>query len=106
MACLRVDRLDAEALVAQAIAEFGKPVKVGGDVVPGSVSWDNASGSLRFMLTGGDDRLEVVYPGRAPRDFKPGVATVVEGTYLASGIFEATSVTPRISPLCRTCHSS
>ena len=82
----------------------GQVVKVGGDVVPGSISWDAASRSLRFTLTGEGDRMPVAYRGPAPNDFKPGSALVVEGTYASSGVFEATSVTSRSSPLCKACH--
>ena len=91
--------------IAQATGDrAGQAVKVGGDVVPGSISWDNASGLLRFTLTGEGDRMPVVYPGRAPNDFKPGSALVVEGTYALDGVFEATSLTTRSSPLCKACH--
>lgn len=90
--------------IAQAIGSAGQAVKVGGDVIPGSISWDNTSGSLRFMLTGEGDRMPVVYPGLAPNDFKPGVPLVVEGTYALTGVFEATSLTTRSSPLCKACH--
>lgn len=90
--------------IAQAIGRAGQAVKVGGDVVPGSINWDNASGLLMFTLTGQGDRMQVVYPGLAPNDFKPGSALVVEGTYASSGVFEAVSVTTRSSPLCKACH--
>ncbi|MFH0941988.1 MAG: cytochrome c maturation protein CcmE [Chloroflexota bacterium] len=93
--------------IAQArVGTPGQVVKVGGDVVPGSISWDNASRLLRFMLTGEGESMPVVYRGPAPNDFKPGLALVVEGTYAASGVFEATSLTTTTSPLCKTCHSS
>ena len=91
--------------IAQAIRDqAGQAVKVGGDVVPGSISWDNASGSLSFTLTGEGDKMSVVYPGLAPKDFKPGLALVVAGTYADNGVFEATSLTSRSSPLCKACH--
>lgn len=82
----------------------GEVVKVGGDVVPGTISWDNASRSLRFTLANGEDRLTVVYRGQAPDDFKPGLAIVAEGTYRGDVTFQATSLTPRTSPLCKACH--
>lgn len=91
--------------IAQAVGDkAGQAVKVGGDVVPGSISWDNASGSLRFTLTGEGDKMPVVYPGLAPNDFKPGLPLVVEGTYALNGVFEATSLTTQSSPLCKACH--
>lgn len=90
--------------IAQAIGRAGQAVKVGGDVVPGSINWDNASGLLRFTLTGEEERMPVVYRGLAPDDFKPGSPLVVEGTYSLNGVFEATSLTTRSSPLCKVCH--
>ena len=90
--------------IAQAKGEPGQVVKVGGDVVPGSINWDDATRSLTFMLTGEEDRMPVAYRDLAPNDFKPGSALVVEGTYASSGVFEATSITTRSSPLCKACH--
>lgn len=90
--------------ISQAIGRAGQAVKVGGDVVPGSINWDNASGLLRFTLTGEGERMPVVYRGLAPDDFKPGSPLVVEGTYSLNGVFEATSLTTRSSPLCKVCH--
>ena len=91
--------------ISEAVGErAGQVVKVGGDVVPGSVIWDNASGLLSFTLTGEGDRMSVAYSGLAPKDFKPGSPMVVEGTYALNGVFEATSITGRSSPLCKACH--
>ena len=91
--------------IAQARGDMaGQEVKVGGDVVPGSIGWDDASRSLRFTLAGEGDELPVVYQGLAPKDFKPGSPLVVEGRYAASGVFMATSLTTRSSPLCKACH--
>jgi cytochrome c-type biogenesis protein CcmE len=90
--------------IAQARGEIGQVVKVGGDVVPGSVNWDEATRSLTFLLSGEDDRMPVTYRGLAPKDFKPGIAMVVEGTYVSNGVFEATSITTTTSPLCKACH--
>ncbi len=90
--------------IAQAAERVGQQVKVGGDVAPGSIRWDNASGSLSFILTGEGNRMPVVYPGLAPKDFKPGSALVVEGTYARNGVFEAISITTTSSPLCKACH--
>src|SRR3990172_12818663 len=70
----------------------GQAVKVGGEVVPGTINWDNASQSMTFMLADEGDRMQVEYQGRAPNDFKPGAALVVEGEYSSSGIFQAKSL--------------
>ena len=91
--------------IAQAKADkSGQPVKVGGEVVPGTINWDNASQSMTFMLAGEGDRMQVAYQGRAPNDFTPGAALVVEGEYSSAGIFQANSLTTRGSLLCKACH--
>lgn len=82
----------------------GQELKVGGDVVPGSVSWDNDSRSLKFMLAGEGGEIQVVYEGVAPNDFKPGAPLLVAGTYSPSGVFLATSLETTTSPLCKACH--
>jgi len=83
----------------------GQEARVGGDVQPGSVSWDNSTGSLVFTLTGDDHQdLRVSYPDVAPNDFKPGSKVLVEGTTSAAGAFQATSLQTTTSPLCRACH--
>ena len=91
--------------IAQVKADkAGQEVKVGGDVVPGSVSWDNVSGSLKFMITGDGDQIAVIYKGVAPSDFKPGSPLLVEGTYSSEGVILATSIETTTSPLCKACH--
>ena len=82
----------------------GQPARVGGDVQPGSVGWNNATGSLVFTLTGDGQDLRVSYPDVAPNDFKPGSKVLVEGTTSAAGEFQATSLQTTTSPLCRACH--
>ena len=91
--------------IAQAKADkSGQVVKVGGEVVPGTITWDNASQSMTFMLADEGDQIQVVYQGPAPNDFKPAAALVVEGKYSFSGVFQANSLTTRGSPLCKACH--
>jgi cytochrome c-type biogenesis protein CcmE len=60
-------------------AEGKTMVRVGGEVVPGSVSWDKSRGELGFLLTDGLEQLDVVYPGPAPDAFRAGVTAIVEG---------------------------
>ena len=93
--------------IAQAMVDrSGQSIKVGGEVIPGSISWNDASQSISFALTGEGKRMQVVYQGRAPNDFKPGYPMVVEGTFNTSGVFEAKFLTSRSSPLCKACHSN
>src|SRR3990172_9181122 len=74
--------------IAEAKADkSGQAVKVGGEVVPGTINWDNASQSMTFMLADEGDRMQVAYQGRAPNDFKPGAALVVAGKVSSPGVF-------------------
>ena len=82
----------------------GQAIKVGGDVVPGSVDWDYETRSLRFTLSGDGDEISVFYEGVAPNDFEPGAPLLVEGTYSADGGFRATSLATTTSPFCKACH--
>ncbi len=89
--------------VSAAKADVSGQVRVGGDVVPGSITWDSRVGALGFLLTGEGGQLQVKYPGTAPKDFKPGAKIVVEGIYTGS-VFQAASLTTTNSPLCKACH--
>lgn len=83
----------------------GRPIKVAGDVVPGTINWDYATQSMRFMIAEGGDQTLVVYRGRVPGDFKPGQPLIVEGRFDSSGVFNATALDSQNSPLCKTCHN-
>ena len=48
------DNLTIEQVKAE---KAGQEVKVGGDVVPGSVKWDNISRSLKSIIAGGGDQI-------------------------------------------------
>lgn len=99
------DNMPDHITVARARADTsGESVRVGGNVVPGTVSWDSASGSLTFTLAGDGEELKVSYRGLAPDDFKPGSPLLVEGTYSTAGVFQATSLAATTSPLCKACH--
>ncbi len=68
------------------------PVRVGGQIVPGSIQWDNATRTMHFQISGDSAKLDVVYQGPVPDSFRDGVTTILEGsrgpngTFLASGI--------------------
>lgn len=64
-------------------------VRVGGEVMAGSIAWDGSRGELRFVLTDGSQQLPVVYPGLAPDLFRAGVTAIVEGQLDEEGRFLA-----------------
>lgn len=70
-------------------------LKVGGRVAASSVVWNPRTLELRFDVMDieqPDVRIPVTYQGPLPETFKEGADVVVEGLYLESGVFEATTV--------------
>ncbi len=99
--------MEEHITITQALAGVsGNTFRVGGEVVPGSVVWDNASQSISFTLVDEEGSIKVSYRGRVPNEFKPGTATVAEGKFNGSGTLEARSLFSMYSssPLCKACH--
>lgn len=67
-------------------------MKVGARVVPGSVSRDVATQTLRFQVTDGSATYPVVYRGLPPDTFTDSVDVVVEGRLHKDGVIYATDV--------------
>ena len=67
-------------------------VRVGGEVMAGSIAWDGSRGELRFVLADGTRQLPVVYPGLALDAFRAGVTAIVEGRLDEEGRFLAQRV--------------
>jgi cytochrome c-type biogenesis protein CcmE len=76
---------------------YGQALRVNGEVAPG-IEQEAGGLVLRFTLNdviGSDASLPVVYRGAVPDTFKVGNGVIVEGTYTADGIFEATAILAR-----------
>lgn len=71
-------------------ATAGDRMRVGGQVVPGSV--DEGTESTRFLVTDGTTRLTVVATAGLPALFRPGQGVVLEGIYGHDGAFRADNV--------------
>lgn len=70
------------------------PVRIGGQVVPGSIRWDNATRTLRFQVVGDHAMVNVVYRSVAPDAFRDGVTAILDGVRAPDGeSFTANSVT-------------
>ncbi len=69
------------------------PMRVGGQIVPGSIQWDNATRTMRFQISGDSAKLDVVYRGAVPDSFRDGATTILEGSRGANGTFLASAVT-------------
>ena len=58
---------------------YDAPVRLGGQVVPGSVQWNAEALDLRFQLQEGDQIVSVVSKGAPPAMFREGQGVIVEG---------------------------
>jgi cytochrome c-type biogenesis protein CcmE len=61
------------------------PVRLGGEVKPGTVQWDADALDLRFELTDGTADVAVHSRGAPPQMFRDGMGVVVEGRLTATG---------------------
>jgi cytochrome c-type biogenesis protein CcmE len=67
-------------------------MKVGANVVPGSVTRDVASQTIAFRISDGSATYPVIYHGLAPDTFNDSVEVVVEGRLQRDGVIHATDV--------------
>jgi cytochrome c-type biogenesis protein CcmE len=67
----------------------GEKIRVGGDVVPGSVQHVALTDELTFTITDGTDTLPVAYKGVVPDIFSEHVEVVAEGTVGPDGVMVA-----------------
>ena len=79
-------------LLAQGTEVVDKPVRLGGQVKPGTVAWDAQALDLRFVLQDADGEVEVHAENAPPQMFREGIGVVVEGKYTAGGVFESTNL--------------
>jgi cytochrome c-type biogenesis protein CcmE len=67
-------------------------VRLGGQVKPGSVKWNDTTLALHFTITDGTSDIAVDSKGAPPQMFRDGMGVVVEGRYRADGVFSCTSL--------------
>ena len=67
-------------------------VKMGANVVKGSIERDMATQTITFQVTDGQQTYPVVYRGLAPDTFTDDVEVVVEGRLQPDGTFRATTL--------------
>lgn len=84
--------LTPKELLAKGAEGYDKPMRLGGQVKPGSVVWDEQKLDLRFAVTDGTGEIAVQSKGAPPQMFKDGQGVVVEGRYGPDGVFQSTSV--------------
>ncbi len=68
------------------------PIRIGGQIVPGSIRWDNATRTMRFRLAGDTAQVDVVYRGAVPDSFRDGFTAILEGARAVDGTFAATQL--------------
>jgi cytochrome c-type biogenesis protein CcmE len=84
--------LTPRELLAKGAEGVGVPVRLGGQVKPGSLKWDAKALDLRFTVTDGAREMQVHSTGAPPQMFREGMGVIVEGRVGAGGVFEATSL--------------
>ncbi len=84
--------LTPSELVAKGDKAIDRPVRLGGQVVAGSVQWNADALDLRFKVTDGAKEVLVHSTGAPPQMFRAGIGVVVEGKHARSGVFESHSL--------------
>ncbi len=79
-------------LEAKGASAVGAPVRLGGQVVPGSVVWNAADVDLRFRMTDGKSTVEIHANRAPPQMFREGMGVVVEGRLQQGGVFDANNL--------------
>ena len=84
--------LTPHELLAKGARGVDVPVRLGGQVKPGSVQWDDATLALHFIVTDGTSEVAVSSRGAPPQMFRDGMGVVLEGRYHANGEFKCTNL--------------
>lgn len=84
--------LTPKELLAKGTRAVDVPVRLGGQIKPGSVKWDDATLDLRFTITDGSSDIAVHSKGAPPQMFRDGMGVVVEGRYRNDGVFNCTNL--------------
>ena len=84
--------LTPQELLAKGPDGVGVPVRLGGQVKPGSMSWDAKTLDLRFTVTDGAREVPVHSTGAPPQMFRDGMGVIVEGRVAQGGVFQATNL--------------
>lgn len=79
-------------IVAQGADAHDRPLRLGGQVKPGSVAWDAEGLDLRFVVQDSAKEVLVHSTGAPPAMFRDGIGVVVEGTLTDEGVFESTNL--------------
>jgi cytochrome c-type biogenesis protein CcmE len=84
--------LTPSELTAKGEKVYGAPVRLGGQIVPGSVVWKAETIDLRFKMTDGKQTVAVHSTKAPPQMFRDGMGVVVEGKLARNGVFESNNL--------------
>ena len=84
--------LTPKELLAKGANGYDVPVRLGGQVKPGSVTWDEKTLDLRFAVTDGNGEVLVHARGAPPQMFRDGMGVVVEGKYGRDNVFQSSNL--------------
>src|SRR5690606_27790697 len=68
---------------------IGATIRLGGQVVEGTVQYDAKTTHLAFEVTDGNERVPVRSLGVPPQMFREGIGVIVEGTMTREGHFQS-----------------
>ncbi len=84
---------EVHEVVAQQSTLAGKPIRVSGNIVPGSINYDAATLKLDFKIsdpTNANEQLPIHFHGVKPDQMdRPGSSAIVDGTLKANGTLDA-----------------
>ncbi|MFZ5640890.1 MAG: cytochrome c maturation protein CcmE [Bacillota bacterium] len=80
-----------EALAVQS-SSTGKFIQMEGNLVPGSTAWNADKIELRFALTDGKNKINIIFNDVKPDNFDSGYPIIVEGKFNGSSEFVADTV--------------
>lgn len=84
--------LTPSEVVAQGTEAVDRPLRLGGQVKPGSVDWNAEALDLRFVVQDSAGEVPVASSGAPPAMFRDGIGVVVEGSLRPDGTFESTNL--------------
>ncbi len=84
--------LTPKELLAKGANGYDVPVRLGGQVKPGSVKWDEKTLQLTFEVVDGSGDIPVHSTGAPPQMFRDGMGVVVEGRFGRDGVFNCTGL--------------
>jgi cytochrome c-type biogenesis protein CcmE len=70
----------------------GQTARLGGQVLAGTLRYDEVTRELRFTIGDGLNRVDVIGRGAPPGLLREGAGAVVEGAFAQDGTFRATQV--------------